>query len=152
MNRKAAIGFLVAVVVGIALLLVFLFVFVIPLIKVDMGVEKKCEYTEKTISQYQSEIEVLINDFDTTKTSAEKEKKIVELYKEFKECFFDYDFENYMKDLKEEAVFKFIFVMKKQKYYDKTTLKIAQEYLVRFKSSAHISEVQGYVNEAKTAT
>jgi len=56
-----------------------------------------------------------------------------------------------METVKEGAVYNFIFVMKEQKHYDKTTLKIAERFLIKYPANSNISTVRAYVNEAKTA-
>lgn len=151
--KKKAMSFskLIALIIGAAVILTMIIIAISPQIKLFASIKTyggKCRETGITMDEYQLEIENLIKDFDIT--AVDKEEDIVDLYKEFIDCFPDNNLEAYMEGLSENEVFNFIFVMKEQRYYDKTTLKIAERYIKRF-PSGRIAEVNSYVNDAKAA-
>lgn len=164
MNKKAiSAATMIGLILVAIVILIMVSVAIYPQIKGGkrffQTIGGKCKETGITLDDYLIEIELLLEDFDSTgkkyKTSgekAEKEKEIVDLYKEFKDCFPDSGFEAYMESLNEREVFNFIFVLKEQKYYDKTTLKISNRYVNRFPTNRRISEVNSYINQAKAAT
>lgn len=112
---------------------------------------KICKKTNLAEEDYLTDIKFLLEEFDVSTSPDEDEEEIVDFYKEFIDCFPENDFDSYMENIREQDTFSFIFIMKEQKHYDKTTLKIAQRYLIRFPASARVSDVQSYVNEAKAA-
>ena len=154
MDRKSQWSDIKWILIGLILLIAIVVAFV-PSIKkllfTDIG-PVRCEETGLTLSSYQEEIRVSLEKLDIVSSSDEYKKQIVEYYKEFAECFPENDFDVYAENnFGEQETFKFIFLVKEQKHYDKITLKIAQRYLTRFPASIRRSDVNAYIDEAKAA-
>ncbi|MBW2981370.1 hypothetical protein KY343_00690 [Candidatus Woesearchaeota archaeon] len=153
MKKKAmSTGAIITIILVLAVVVSIFIISIGPIFELfsplKTAVGEKCKETGIKMDEYNLEIENLIKDFDMNAADREeKEKNIVKLYKEFIGCFPDNNLEAYMEGVEEPEVFKFIFVLNEQKYYDKTVVNIAKRYLRRF-PGMHTAEVNQYINAA----
>jgi hypothetical protein len=157
MNKKSELpSYLIPAIIGIALFIVIAIITIYPQIEKGrefIQLEEECDETGKKIDEYHIELKNLLDNYDPNLADIEKnakEKAIIDLYKEYKQCFPKNTLVLYMEDVDQKTVFYFILILKKSKYNDDTTLKIAERFTIRFPASVYITEVNDYLKQAKS--
>ncbi|MBW2966159.1 hypothetical protein KY342_03580 [Candidatus Woesearchaeota archaeon] len=157
MYKKSELpSYLIPAIIGIAVFIVIAIITIYPQIekgKEFIQLEEACKETGKKIDEYHIEIENLLDNYNPSLAEAErinKEKEIIDLYKEYKQCFPKNTLVLFMEDVDQKTVFSFILVLKNSKHYDDTTIKIAERFTIRFPTSVYISDVNDYIKQAKS--
>jgi len=154
---ESNLSFLILIIAGIAGLVVLLAITIPPFIEKSKDIiplEEECDETGEKISTYHENIANLLNNYNPNLAEAERanqEKKIIELYKEYKKCFPQNTLALYMEtNLDQRTRFAFIFILKNQKHYDDTTIDIAKKFTISFPESIYNPDVNDYLKQTRS--